>query len=85
MPGDYDVRYAIKERAGFADIFKSARSFDYETGQEYHLRVYPKISSISQNSGYINGSYLTIEGFGFGFNKDDIEVEIDDSTRKMDL
>lgn len=47
LPGDYEVRYSIQERAGYAEIFKSARSYDYETGKEYHLRVYPKINNIS--------------------------------------
>ena len=37
----------MKDRSGFANIFKSARSYDYETGKEYHLRVYPKINNIS--------------------------------------
>jgi hypothetical protein len=47
LPGDYDIRYAVEGRAGYADIFKSARTYDYNTGAEYHLRVYPKVTSVS--------------------------------------
>jgi hypothetical protein len=54
----------------------AAQHCNYDGDDCWTVRVHPKISSVSENSGFVDGGqFLTIDGFGL--NGTDVTVLVD--------
>ena len=77
--GNHKMSITSGMGTGFLHPLRDSVGFTVGTStEEYNLRVHPKITQISSNSGYLNGQLIEIKGNGFGNIKEDIEVKLED-------
>ena len=75
--GQYEAEVLSSDSAGYAQPKVDSINYPLSSPfEKYMIRVHPAIFSMSQNSGYITGSFIQIYGIGFGDDDEVVEVSL---------